>query len=402
MARSEARLAVSIWTDPDFLALTPDAQRMFMFLISQPDLAHDGVLALRERRWSKSAAGLTRGDVEKALADLAGSRFVVIDEDAEELLIRSFIRRDKVYRQPNVLRAAQDHLEVVTSSVIRSAIGVELRRIADSGELKNDAIGIVAEMLDAIGNPSGNPSPDPSGKAASPDLPDGDEGSANPLRAAPDGRQAAQQPSNRATRSDDGETAVSAAQNPSPKGSAKGSENPSAATPGERGEVTAVRRDSPYPVPRFPGPLPSAARPGEPEHDDVIDGEIVDTPRTLALVTDADPENAGQITKQWIDHCKANGVKLTGQIIKRYGAGVKRALGEGFPAPLVKRALADMLADRVASRPALLDTYLIRAQQGAELPPARAARTEASMARAANGAPSPTAALIRDALTRPA
>ena len=51
MARSEARLSVEIWNDPDFLALSADAQRMYMFLISQSDLAHDGVLALRERRW---------------------------------------------------------------------------------------------------------------------------------------------------------------------------------------------------------------------------------------------------------------------------------------------------------------------------------------------------------------
>lgn len=140
---------------------------------------------------------------------------------------------------------------------------------------------------------------------------------------------------------------------------------------------------------------PSAARPGD---GDVIDAEIIDAPRALALVTD-EPENAGHITKQWIDHCTTNGVKLTGQVIKRYGAGVKRALDEGFPAPLVKRALADMLTDRVASRPALLDNYLIRAQQGPELPPRRAGRTEASIARTGT---SSNAALIRDALTRPA
>ncbi|MFI6329872.1 hypothetical protein ACIBBG_16415 [Micromonospora chersina] len=140
---------------------------------------------------------------------------------------------------------------------------------------------------------------------------------------------------------------------------------------------------------------------GEP--DDTIEGEIVDAPVALAVVPDLpdpDPVNAGQITKQWIDHCKAHNVKLTGQVIKRYGAGIKRALDEGFEHPLIRRALMDMLADRVASRPSLLDTYLIRAQQGPELPPRRASRTEASMAR--TGQPSPTAALIRDALTRPA
>ncbi|MGC5033051.1 hypothetical protein [Micromonospora sp. DT229] len=397
MARSEARLSVSIWTDPDFLALAPDAQRMFMFLISQPDLAHDGVIALRERRWSKSAAGLTRTDVEKALLDLAAARFVVIDEDAEELLIRSFIRRDKVYRQPNVLRAAQDHLEVVTSPIVRAAIGVELRRIANSEDLKGEAVRIVAEMLDAIGNPSGNPSPDPSANPASGGQAESDEGSPNPPGEAPDRSRSPEDASTGETPAEPRESAVSAAQNPSGKGSAKGSENPSAATPGERGVVTAVSSGSPFPDSPGPVPPPSAARPGE---DDAVDGEIVDTPRTLALVADEPgPENAGHITKQWIDHCTANQVKLTDTIIKRYAAGIAKALKQDFPPALIKAALGQMLTDRVASRPALLDNYLVRAQQGPELPPRRATRTEASIAR--NGTSS-NAALIRDALTRPA
>ena len=399
MARSEARLSVSIWTDPDFLALGPLPQRMFMFLISQPDLAHDGVIALRERRWSKSAKGLTRADVEQALADLAAARFVVIDEDAEELLLRSFIRRDKVYRQPNVLRAAQDHLEVVTSPTIRAAIGVELRRIADSGELKNDTVAIVAEMLAAIGNPSPNPSPNPSGKAASEDAGETREGVPNPAPRLPDAPNPTQSAPAASQPTDAAETGVSAAQNPSGNPSANPSGNPSAATPGERGEVTAVRRDSPSPVSPFPGPLPSAARPGD---DTAVEGEIVDTPRTLALVTDQPgPENAGHITKAWIDHCTANGVQLTKTHIKRYATGIKSALDQNFPPALIKTALGQMLTDRVASRPALLDTYLVRAQQGPELPPRRATRGEATAARHAPTG-SDIGALIHDALTRPA
>ncbi|MEW2474635.1 hypothetical protein AB0875_12670 [Micromonospora gifhornensis] len=141
---------------------------------------------------------------------------------------------------------------------------------------------------------------------------------------------------------------------------------------------------------------PSATRPGE---DDAVEGEIVDTPRALALVTTDEPENAGHITKQWIDHCTANQVKLTKNHIKRYAAGIKGALDQNFQPALIKTALGQMLTDRVASRPHLLDTYLVRAQQGPELPPRRATRTEASIAR--NGTSS-NAALIRDALTRPA
>lgn len=130
MARSEARLSVEIWTDPDFLALSPSAQRQYMFLISQADLAHTGVIALRERRWARCAAGLTVADVERDLKELEGARFLVIDWDTEELLIRSFMRRDKVYRQPQVLAVAAEQMTLVTSLPIRVAIRVELERIA--------------------------------------------------------------------------------------------------------------------------------------------------------------------------------------------------------------------------------------------------------------------------------
>lgn len=147
-------------------------------------------------------------------------------------------------------------------------------------------------------------------------------------------------------------------------------------------------------------PLPPlASLDGASEPEDVIDAEIVDTPTQLSIVPDPEPENAGHITKQWIDHCNANGVKLTKNHIGRYAAGIKSALDQGFPPTLIKTALGQMLADRVTSRVALLDNYLVRAQQGPELPPRQASRTEASMARTGT---SSTAALIRDALTRPA
>jgi hypothetical protein len=165
MARSEARLSTSIWADPDFRALTRDAQWAFMFLISQHDLAHDGVLALRVRRLSQSAAGLTVAVLGEALRELERTHFVVIDRDCEELLIRSFIRRDKVFKQPNVLRAALDHLPMVTSPTIRAALAVELARISDEG-VPDGSWTIVADMRKALpdpcANPSLNPSPNPS------------------------------------------------------------------------------------------------------------------------------------------------------------------------------------------------------------------------------------------------
>lgn len=162
MARAEARIAVSIWSDQDFLALSPTAQRLFLFLTSQSDLAYDGVLALRIRRWSKAAAGLSVEQILADLAELSTARFVVVDEDTEELLIRSFIRRDEVYRQPNVLRSAARHLDSVSSSAIRSAVATELIRIQSSAEdIPKGSMDVLAELIESIGEPLSEPQPEP-------------------------------------------------------------------------------------------------------------------------------------------------------------------------------------------------------------------------------------------------
>jgi hypothetical protein len=151
MARTEARLLTSIWDDDDFIARPSESQRMYMFMLSQSDLAHDGVIALRERRWARKAAGLTVGDIEKALHDLDSSEFFVVDEDEEEVLVRSFIRRDKVFRQPNVLMAAAEHLVHVKSRRIRATLAVELNRILAEEDVTGRCRSIIAEMLGTLG-----------------------------------------------------------------------------------------------------------------------------------------------------------------------------------------------------------------------------------------------------------
>lgn len=208
MARSEARISIEVWAnESDFTALSSDAQWMYFFLLSQPDLAHDGVIALRERRWSQKAAGLKVEQIEHRIAELEDARYVVVDRDAEELLVRSFVRRDKVYRQPNVLRAALDHLPLVSSPFIMQAIKVELLRIQPL-DMPEGSIPIIAEMLDVIGNPAV-------------------------------------------------ETPVDPSENPSPDPSGEGT----AGTRGERGDVTAVSSDSPFPEPQTSDHLATAEPP---------------------------------------------------------------------------------------------------------------------------------------------
>lgn len=165
MARTEARIFASIWKDPAFRALNPDAQRMYLFLLSQADLSYCGVISLRENRWARASAGLTTDDVTaalKALSEGFDEPFLVVDEDTEEVLIRLFIRNDRLWKQPNLIKAAREAAGLVESPAILAALLADLYRIplaeSSSGLVKTLMGDFIAELEKGSGNPSANPS----------------------------------------------------------------------------------------------------------------------------------------------------------------------------------------------------------------------------------------------------
>ncbi|MGQ4340350.1 hypothetical protein ACN6LF_005219 [[Kitasatospora] papulosa] len=172
MARGHGRILTSIWEDTDFLALDEPEQRLYLFLISQPNLNHAGLLDLTLRRWSRKARGLTVADLEKRIGILEGARFIVVDDDTEELLIRSFVRNDGVWKQPKVMGAMVSGALEISSWRLRSALLAEVDRIP-LDELSDEpgARGIsirqqVSEHIADLRKAFGNPPPDPNGRGS--------------------------------------------------------------------------------------------------------------------------------------------------------------------------------------------------------------------------------------------
>lgn len=128
---------------------------MYFLLLSQATLTQAGTMSLTLNRWSLLTSGRDAKDIEASVRLLEDRRFLVIDWDTEELLIRSFIRNDGVYKQPNVLKAAMRVvLEEVESNLIKAAIADEFLRVG---------LTEYAARLNPSLKGSGNPSPDPSG-----------------------------------------------------------------------------------------------------------------------------------------------------------------------------------------------------------------------------------------------
>lgn len=102
MARSHAKLLAAIWQDPEWRALRAEAQWLYTALLSQPRLTLVGALDLKPRQWAKLASDMTEERVTDLLAELEAARFVLVDEDTEELIIRTFVRHDVTQARLNV------------------------------------------------------------------------------------------------------------------------------------------------------------------------------------------------------------------------------------------------------------------------------------------------------------
>lgn len=129
MAREHARILCRIWRDADFRALTVDQQWLFEALLSQPTISNAGVLALTPRPWARLAEDMTPERVEAALAGLVAKRYVVLDEDTGELLVRTFMRNDGVSSNGKVFKNALKVALQVQSEALRLVLAAELRKV---------------------------------------------------------------------------------------------------------------------------------------------------------------------------------------------------------------------------------------------------------------------------------
>lgn len=127
------RLLRSIWTNPDFVALPAHAQRLYLLLISQPDITAAGVLPLMERRWSRLAPDTDADSVRDALEWLQRTQpssgaegFVIVDTSTDELWVRSYLEVDELYRVPNGRKSIASAVDAVTSSLLRNHIQTAL------------------------------------------------------------------------------------------------------------------------------------------------------------------------------------------------------------------------------------------------------------------------------------
>lgn len=129
MARKHARIFTSVWADPDWRKLDQPAQHTYLMVASQPRLSYCGVLDYMPSRLASQVDGLTDAKIRTAVRTLERAKYVVVDRETHELLVRSYVRHDGVLARRNMGNAVARALGQVTSQVVRDAVLHELSRL---------------------------------------------------------------------------------------------------------------------------------------------------------------------------------------------------------------------------------------------------------------------------------
>lgn len=159
--RSYAQIKFSIWNDDDFRDLPPHAQHLYFVLLTDPGLTYAGTGDWHPGKIAARAAGWTSQQVQDAAALLIHRMYILVDEDTDEYLVRSFIRNDDLLKQPKLSVSMANARAAIASRGIRGVVVHELKRLHEEcpelAAFKQDAV------RDAMDNPSIDPSTYPCG-----------------------------------------------------------------------------------------------------------------------------------------------------------------------------------------------------------------------------------------------
>ncbi|RII41913.1 hypothetical protein DWB68_10325 [Galactobacter valiniphilus] len=142
-----AQIHRRVWSDHEFRSLTLVEQWLYLHLVTTDKMTYSGVCDWRPKRIKPMATDLNVSDIELAASVLQAKGYIVIDEDTEEVFIRSWHRNDECLKQPNMGTAVKKAYYKVTSLKLKDVIVWELQRLhAEHPDWKGWPL--VAEVLE--------------------------------------------------------------------------------------------------------------------------------------------------------------------------------------------------------------------------------------------------------------
>lgn len=153
MAGDFTRIRRDIWMDDEFLSLSVPAQWLYFYLLTS-SITLAGVADWRPKRITPRAVGLSTELIESAAEELTKGLYIVVDEDTEEALVRSFIKHDGLLKQPNMGVAVAKAYGATSSRILRGVIVHELRKLV----VAEPTLGGWKALTEVLEKPSIDPS----------------------------------------------------------------------------------------------------------------------------------------------------------------------------------------------------------------------------------------------------
>jgi hypothetical protein len=129
LPKEYGQLRHDIWSDDDWLNLTVAAQHLYMTLLADAGLSYCGVADWRPGKIAQRATENPTTATILAAQELSYAFFIVVDEDSEEVLIRSYLRHDPILKNPRLAVTMSKEYGTIGSRKIRAALVHELTRL---------------------------------------------------------------------------------------------------------------------------------------------------------------------------------------------------------------------------------------------------------------------------------
>ncbi|RKW71769.1 hypothetical protein [Galactobacter caseinivorans] len=105
-------------------------QWLYELLLTHPGLSYAGVCDWNPKRLAMMSTGVTADMVEAAGTALQAARFIYIDGQSDEVLVRSFLRHDGLLKNPKLSVSMANSFGAVASQGIQKVIVRELQKLA--------------------------------------------------------------------------------------------------------------------------------------------------------------------------------------------------------------------------------------------------------------------------------
>lgn len=146
--RSYGKIKLSVQSDPDWRQLSHTAQWLYWALVGSEKLSACGALEWRPKLFAALSPTLNVDGVESALDELRLKKYVVLDDETDELVLRSFIRNDDVVSNKNMMVSVIKAWRMLYSLRLRGVVVHELMRLQH--EHPQYPIWEHPDMLDAL------------------------------------------------------------------------------------------------------------------------------------------------------------------------------------------------------------------------------------------------------------